>query len=187
MATLERNVVTSEEFSTFVNLPENRDRSFELIGGEIFPVVSNHFSSRMAMRIVSFIHLYLAQNDIGATTGADGGYIVGKDRYIPDIAFIRHDRFVDESIDGYITTAPDLVVEVISPSNTAQEMRLKVANYGAAGTVAWIVDEEAKTVEVYVPGAPAKVLRPGDTLDGGTALPGFQVAIDDIFRARQNT
>ena len=184
MATLERNIVTSAEFSAFVNLPENRDRNFELIGGEIVPVVSNHFSSRMAMRIASYIHMYLSQNDIGETTGADGGYIIGKDRYIPDIAFIRHDRFIDESIDGYLVVAPDLVVEVISPSNTAQEMRLKVANYGAAGTVAWIVDEDAKTIELYVPGEPGRVLRSGDTLGGGVVLPGFQVAIDEIFRSR---
>jgi Uma2 family endonuclease len=69
----------------------------------------------------------------------------------------------------------------------AIELKRRVANYGAAGTVAWIVDEEAKTIEVYVPGEPARVLRSGETLDGGAVLPGFQVTIDDIFRSRKES
>ena len=76
------------EFEAFIDLPENAERFFEFIGGEILEVPSNTYSSKIASRISGFIFMYLLQNDIGHLTGEQGGYMVFGERYAPDVAFI---------------------------------------------------------------------------------------------------
>ncbi|NOG51491.1 MAG: hypothetical protein HND48_20255 [Chloroflexi bacterium] len=60
-------------------------------------------------------------------------------------------------------------------------MRYKVTTYMAAGTVCWLVFPETRTVEVYIPGQAHKTLTEADTLDGAPVLPGFTLAVKDIF------
>jgi Uma2 family endonuclease len=175
--------MTVEEFDRFVDLPENASRLFEYIGGEVVEVVSSARSSKIALRIGYFIIGYLLQHDIGHATGADGGYRVGIERYIPDVGFISRARLPDLPDLSYIPQAPDLAVEVLSPSNSEKDMRTKVVNYLSVGTVVWVVDPEFKLVEVYQPSQPVKKVRLDDTLDGGEVLPGFTVAVKDLFQA----
>lgn len=173
--------MTVEEFDRFVDLPENADRLFEYIGGEVVEVVSSARSSKIALRIGYFITGYLLQNDIGHATGADGGYRVGGERYIPDVGFISRAHLPELPDLSYLPQAPELAVEVLSPSNTPHEMRVKIGNYLAAGTVVWLVDPDLKRVEVYAPGQPVQKIGLDGTLDGGTLLPGFALAVKDIF------
>jgi Uma2 family endonuclease len=178
--------MTVEEFDEFVLLPENVDREFEFIGGEIYEVVSNPVSSNLGSRINGFLFIYLSQNDIGYLTGADGGYMVSGERYIPDVGFISYARQPELSYtEGYNPNPPDLAVEVLSPSNEDEKMRVKIHNYQAAGTVVWLADVESQTIEVYRPGKPVLILGINDVLEGGDVLPGFKVAVKDIFAARQ--
>ncbi len=129
-----------------------------------------------------FVFMYLSRNDIGHFTGADGGYMVSGERYIPDVGFIRYDRQRELlSVEGYNPLPPDLAVEVLSPSNTDDKMRVKIANYLLAGTFVWVVDPEDKAVEVYAPGKPVKILTVDGILDGGDVLPEFTLAVKDIF------
>jgi Uma2 family endonuclease len=77
---------------------------------------------------------------------------------------------------------PDLAVEVLSASNTAQEMNRKLQEYFAAGTqLIWYVDPEAQGITVYT--APEQWIELGieDVLDGGNVLPGFQLSIRELF------
>lgn len=134
--------------------------------------------------MVTFLGMYLLTNDIGYLTGADGGYWVAGERYIPDAAFIRYSLQPELlSVDGYNPEPPDLAVEVLSPINTEREMRIKLANYRLAGTLVWLLDPEAETVEVYAPESPARLLRRGAVLEGGALLPGFALAVGEIFPA----
>ena len=55
----------------------------------------------------------------------------------------------------------------------------------AAGTVVWVVDAEQKQIEVYIPGQPVKVFSINETLEGGSVLPGFTLALNDIFPDEQ--
>jgi Uma2 family endonuclease len=188
MVTIETRRMSVEGFDEFVMLPENRDRLFEYIGGAIIEVVSNPESSKLAARLLMLMGRYFLQNDIGHVTAPDGGYTVGKDRYIPDIGFIsykKQPKLVWK--DGYITDAPDLAVEILSPSNRPEEIRVKVANYLAAGCNVWVFDGEKKRIEVYVPGQPVRILGADDTLDGGAVLPGFTLAVREIFPAAADT
>jgi Uma2 family endonuclease len=175
--------MTVEEFDRFAALPGNAERLLEYIGGEVVEVVSNQRSSSIAYRVGGFLAIYLLQSDIGFLTGADGGYMIAGERYIPDVAFVSRARQPEPSEEAYSAIPPDLVVEVLSPSNTPHDMRVKVVNYLSVGATVWVIDPDRKLVEVYRPGQPVKKIGADGTLDGGDALPGFSLAVKDIFRA----
>lgn len=172
-----------EMFDEFVRQPENADKLFEFIAGEIVEVPSNPYASQISQVIAGEIYAYLKGKNLGHLTGEAGGYMVSGERYAPDVAFIsriKQPRLVSE---GYNPNPPDLAVEVDVPSTYTSQRNLftKTVNYLAAGTVVWIVFPERKEVEVYVPGERQRVLGMNDVLDGGDILPGFQLAVKDIF------
>jgi len=117
----------------------------------------------------------------GYITGADGGYQIGDERYLPDVAFVSKARQPEPSHETYNPLPPDLAVEVLSPSDQPDVMRLKLANYLAAGTVVWVVNPETRTVEVYTPDKRAYRLGADGTLDGGEVLPGLALPVKDLF------
>jgi len=172
---------TVEEFEHFVMRPENAGKNFEFIGGEMVEVVTNSYSSQVAMQIGAQITIYVNKHRLGYVTGEAGGYRVGDERYLPDVGFISKAKQPEPPHDTYIPHAPDLAVEVISPTDTPRFLRLKVVNYLDAGTAVWLVDPETKTVEVYTPGVKAYTLDLSGTLDGGTVLPGFMLPVQAIF------
>ncbi len=174
-------LVTVEEFDRIAALPENAARRLEYIGGMVVEEVSNYYASAVASRIHGFIFVYLLQEQIGTLTGADGGYQVSGERYIPDVGFISKARQPEPPHDAYNPLPPDLAVEVMSPSDDRDTVRVKVVNYLAAGTVVWLVRPDVQTVEVYTPGQPVQRLGSEDVLTGGDILPGFEVRVGAVF------
>ncbi|HEX3052217.1 MAG TPA: Uma2 family endonuclease [Aggregatilineaceae bacterium] len=174
---------TVEEFDQFVDRPENADRLFEYIGGEIIEVPSNPYASYISGRIFRRIANFVEEHDLGFTTGEAGGYVVSGEKYAPDVAYLSKTRQSKLATEGYNPVPPNLAVEVDFPSTykSQQTLLIKVGNYLAAETVVWIVRPETKTVDVYVPGERVKILDMQGTLDGGDILPGFKLSISDIF------
>ncbi len=97
------------------------------------------------------------------------------------MAFVSKARQPEPSHDTYNPNPPDLAVEVLSPTDDLNVMRFKVAGYLAAGTTVWIVDADKKQVEIYVPGQPPARKSADETLEGGDLLPGFRLAVKEIF------
>ena len=175
--------MTSAEFDRYALLPENHDRLLEFVAGEVVELVSNPLSSNIGAILSAFISVFVMQRNLGHVTGADGGYMVGDERYIPDVAFISYQRqrtLISE--DGYNPLAPDLAVEVLSPGNTDVGMDVKIVNYLAAGTVVWRVKPLEQQIAVFIPHQPVTILTIDDTLDGGSVLPGFKLPLKEIFR-----
>jgi Uma2 family endonuclease len=162
-------------------LPENKDKHLEFIGGEIVEVVSNNFASKISARILAKISNHVEAHDLGHVTGADGGYNVSGERYMPDVGFISKKRQPKSSHDTWNPQAPDLAVEVVSPTDRTKPITDKVANYLSAGTLVWYVYPDDQEVKVYEPGQPVKTLGLNDVLDGGKVLPDFTLALKDIF------
>jgi Uma2 family endonuclease len=181
--TTPQRVMTAEDFEQFSLLPENAERRLELIEGEVTDVVSNDVSSEIAMLIGTLITMYVRAHKLGRVTGADGGYVIGNDRYIPDVAFVSSARQARASGKAYNPVAPDLAVEVLSPTDDPAAVRIKVSHYLSAGTTVWVVDPAIRRIEVYAPGLPGFIAREGDTLSGGDVLPGFSLAVSEIFPA----
>jgi Uma2 family endonuclease len=101
----------------------------------------------------------------------------------PDAAFVGAGKLSVEGIGaGWVAVAPDLVVEVLSPSETASELDEKLRDYRSAGTrLVWVIDPAKRVVSVRAADAPERWLSEGDTLDGGEVLPGFTIAVSRLF------
>ncbi len=182
--TIRDQIYTVSDFDQFVNLPENIEKLFEFIGGEIVEVPSNPYVSKIAGIILTFINLYLFDHKIGHVTGEAGGYMVAGERYAPDVAFISAARQPALVKEGYNPNPPDLAVEVVSSSRADElhNLRIKVNNYLAVGTVVWVVKPESQQVEVYIAGEAVQIFKHDATIDGGTYLPGFRLKVADIFQ-----
>ena len=102
---------------------------------------------------------------------------------VPDLSFVRADRLPQDGIGpGLLNVAPDLAVEVLSPSESASTLEERLDDYAFAGThLLWVVDPVRRTVTLIAANAPVRWLREGDTLDGGIPIPGFSCQVSDIF------
>ena len=102
----------------------------------------------------------------------------------PDVAFIAAGRVPSPRPSGHVGVRPDLAVEVTSPNDEVDELELKLADYRSAGIpLVWVVISAVRLVRVLRLDGSVTHLRDGDTLDGGTVLPGFTVAVVDLFPA----
>jgi Uma2 family endonuclease len=173
--------ISLDTFDTLIRLPENADFNFEYIGGEMLPTISDWRASEIALTIGALIRVYLFQNPIGRASGADGGYEVSGERYIPDVGFVTHEKMGDTALQAYLPFSPDLAIEVVSPTDTERKIMLKVVNYLAAQTIVWVVYPDNQEIWVHVPNQPVQILGINDTLDGGNLLPGLSIPLKMIF------
>jgi Uma2 family endonuclease len=184
MAVQLKQRTTLAEFEAFVERPENLDKRFEFIDGEIVDVPSNPYVSKIAGWILTALNLFLREHDLGHVTGADGGYVVNGEIYAPDVAYISYERQPELAQKGYNPTPPELAVEVISdPHNSAEQsnLRRKLAHYRRADVLVWVVDYEARRVEVHTPDNLVQLYDESMTLTGGSILPGFELPVKDVF------
>ena len=180
---LREKLYTAEEFWEIASLPEYDDCRVELEDGIIRKITpSTPINAVSAARVGSFLNAWVIPRDLGFVTGADGGYKLAEKRVrLPDVGFISKERL--PKIPRRFEIAPDLAVEVVSPD---EDVFKKVREYIAAGTrLVWTVNPDEKTVYVFRPadGAELRVQQFGldDTLDGGDVLPGFTLAVREIF------
>jgi Uma2 family endonuclease len=101
----------------------------------------------------------------------------------PDVAFVRAERIAEARLPtGFWPGAPDLAVEVLSPSDTADEVGEKVAEYLRAGTeLVVLVYPRTRPVGLFRPDSTARFLTEDETLALGEPLPGFTCRVADLF------
>jgi len=175
-------LLSIRDFEEYIVLPENLGKQFEYVRGEILEVVSNNYSSHIASRISYLIQKHMELHNIkGNLTGADGGYQIGDDRYMPDFGFISSARQPKPSHDAYNPLAPDLAVEVISPTDDEKKLRVKIANYLSENVTLWVVNPNDETVEIYQAGKPATILNKEQAISGAPVFPELNLAVKDIF------
>jgi len=174
---------TVAEFQEIEALPENADKTLELIAGEIVEKVASFTPSKISSRIIYHFTGYLIERPIGYVTGEAGGYIMsGEDTYNPDVGYISKERLPEEP-PREAPVPPDLAVEVKSPTDSKRKMRLKAEKYLAYGTnIVWLIFPKERMVEVYKSGEEdVENIGIDGTLDGGDILPGFTLKVRDIF------
>lgn len=173
--------MTAEELEA---LPAD-DRRYELICGELvsMPPVSFRHGGIVA-RITGELERFVRRNHLGMVASGDPGFILerGPDTVrAPDIAFVRADRLPDD-LRHFLELAPDLAVEIVSPSERMTNVRAKARAYLDAGVrLVWIVQPEGRRVSVYHADQPPRELGEGDVPDGEDVVPGFQMPLADIF------
>jgi Uma2 family endonuclease len=122
---------------------------------------------------------------VGARVTTESGYILSEDPPIlrgPDVAVVLRPRPSAGQPGGWVRGAPDVAVEVLSPSDTWSAIQEKTLDYLSAGASrVWIVDPTARTVTVQRPDGSARTLRDHETLDGEDVLVGFSVPVSELF------
>lgn len=161
---------------------------YELIKGELIKVSPppGHEHGLVAMNIAGPLFEYIKRKNLGKVYAAETGFLLEQDPdtvRAPDAAFVRRERIEKAGpVKGYWIGAPDLAVEVISPSDTVRGVEGKVAEWLASGARAvWVVSPKLHTVTVYRSLKDIVVLTENDTLDGGDVIPGFQIPVAEIF------
>lgn len=171
--------VTMSEFEEWISRPENTDRLFELINGEIIEVSPGRTSnSQIGHWIVTAVYPFCRTNGLPCyTSGGDGAYDVQGNVVAPDFAYKRTPMNED-----YPDHEPPLwVVEIVSPTDKADEIRKKRQIYIRAGILYWEIYPLSCSVDVYAPGQPTRTLDINDTLNGGDVLPGFTLLVKELF------
>ncbi len=161
---------------------------YDLIRGELqrmAPAGGEH--GEIGMMIGALLLMHARSRNLGTVFGADTGFILARQPdtlLAPDVAFVRADRLPprDQRI-GFLELAPDLVVEVISPSERPSDVAEKVRIYLAAGVrMVLFIEPRPRTITVHCSGQAPRTLNEGDALDGRDVLPGFRLPVREVFR-----
>jgi Uma2 family endonuclease len=174
------HLMTAEEL---FNLPDGPYRH-ELIKGELLTMPSPGAKhSVVSINLSAPLAVYVKAKKLGVVT-ADAGFILERnpDTVLgPDISFIRSER-ISTIPDGYLELVPDLVIEVVSPSQSRPKMERKASQWlehGAQGV--WLVNPRTRTIEVRRATGESQQLLEGDDLTGGDLVPGFRIPVSEIF------
>lgn len=159
----------------------------ELIRGVLRETVSvGRVHARIAGRIITGINNFVIPRRLGQVGGTDGGVLIEQNPDTvrePDVYFVSADRLpLDDESDGYLEVMPELVVEIVSPSDSERDVREKIAMWLDNGvSMALEVRPAERAVMVHCSGVPAVTLTGDDALDGGDVLPGFSLPLSEIF------
>lgn len=166
-------------------IKNREDRLCELVDGVLVEKVMASYESLLAGIMIHFIHGYLDQNPLGVVLAPDGLlWILPHRMRIPDVSFIRWERFPDGRLpaDRVFRVAPNLAVEILSAGNTSEEMNQKLDDYFAAGVqLVWYIDPQRRGATVYTAADQSAELGIDDCLDGGVVLPGFSLPLRTLF------
>ena len=147
---------------------------------------SGAFSSNVALELATLLVLYTREHHLGKILGADGRCVLSRNPdtvLAPDISFIRQERIVfGPAWEKFFEGAPDLVVEVTSPSDRLTVVQRKVAQFLAAGTsLAWIIQPRKRTALVYRKDGTMAVVPEDGVLDGEDVIPEFACSLGGLF------
>src|SRR6267143_149533 len=161
---------------------------YELIKGELIKVSPppGHEHGLVAMNIAGPLFEYVKTKNLGNVYAAETGYLLEEDPDTvrgADVSFVSRERIEKaKPVQGYWKGAPDLAVEVISPSDTVGRIEGKVAEWLDSGArMVWVVSPKLHIVTIYRSRTDIVTLTEKDTLDGGDVVPGFQINVAEIF------
>jgi Uma2 family endonuclease len=177
-------LMTAEEL---MRLPTGMGKRYELVQGELktmSPGGSRH--GRISVRIGGLLDQFVRAKKLGAVFGAETGFILRRNPdtvRAPDAAFVAAARIPAQGLPpGYWPGAPDLAVEVVSPDDTAAEVKAKISEYFEAGArLVWIVYPETREVVVFRSARASLGLSAQDMLEGVDVVPGFTCAVAELF------
>ena len=178
MTTQTTKLITAEELLEMGDIGR-----VELIRGEIVPMSpagSEH--GRIAGKVLRLIGSHVDSCKLGVVFAAETGFTIEREPdsvRAPDVSFVASGRYTPTP--KYFEGAPDLAVEVMSPSDRWSEVTEKIDGWLAAGCKScWVVDPKTRSITVYRPGQVVR-LRSGEMLRDEPVLPGFETTIDEVF------
>lgn len=175
-------LLTAEEYFA---LPDDGQRT-ELVRGVIVPMNMPGFRhGEVCGNIHFYLSMFVRQNRLGRTLTNDSGFVTKRNPDNvrgADVSYYSHKRVPQgQSPVGYPDAVPEIVFEVVSPSNTSRQIEVKTGEYLNAGVnVVCVVDPAYKTVNLHFPDQPMKELE-GDAALTFADLPGFTLPVSKFF------
>lgn len=165
-------------------MPDDDSVQIELDEGEIIamaPASEEH--GFVEIDLGARLHQFVKAHDLGRVYPGDTGFRLSPDTVrCPDIAFVRKERVAAVRSAGFANGAPDLAVEVLSPSNSFRQMSRKIRQYFAAGCrTVWLIHLDRREVEVFEASGADRTLTAEDVLDAPELLPGFRLRVGELF------
>jgi Uma2 family endonuclease len=180
-------VTTSTKIVADLEAMGSEAKRFEVIGGMLRPrepMGAEH--GEIEVQLLLPLGAYVLSNGLGRVYPSETHFIILDDPeelVVPDLSFVRADRLPPRGQrKGFLCLVPDLVVEVVSPSDRETKVREKIGLYQRAGVpLIWLIREPRRTVTVYPFGAASFTLRETDSLDGGDVVRGFRLPVARLF------
>jgi Uma2 family endonuclease len=183
MTIAEPKLMTADEFFC---MPDDGKR-YELVQGRLVEVGGASWrSSTVAATILILLGTFVRQHRLGKVSGADLGSKLASSPdtvRVPDVAFVRSDRFRGgKGPRGFFVGAPDLCIEVLSPTDRYPAVRRKIREYLTAGAEQiWVIDPETRSAIVHRAGGAEEEYAEDGIIDGGDLLPGFTLRLAEIW------
>jgi Uma2 family endonuclease len=170
--------------SDLANLPDN-DMRHELVAGILVSEpLPSPLHDRTFRRLLHLLEDFVEVHALGEVFG-ETGFVLARDPDTvrgPDLSFVSRERLTNFDDARFFTGAPDLAVEILSPSNRRGKMHAKVADYLAAGArLVWVVDPKRRTITTYRTLLAPRRLETCDTIGGEDVLPGLVIPLEAIF------
>lgn len=171
-----RSTMTMEEFL------ENDLEGYEYVKGELVPMAAAAIvHGEVGINLIIPLGIHVRENKLGRLYSLETTFQLGDRVVKPDIAFVSTERLSEDKLKGF-SVAPDLAVEIVSPSDKQYDVTDKALAYLKAGTrVVWVIEPIAKTVMVYRSEADFTLLNYEDTLTGEDVVEGFSCPVAELF------
>jgi Uma2 family endonuclease len=159
---------------------------YELVDGDVVTMSNSGLEhGEIGLLLGGRLIFYVREHKLGSAFDSSTGFRMQSGNVrSPDVGFIAKARLqgLKRPPKGFFEGAPDLAVEVLSPSNTLEEIHNKIVEYFENGTrLIWVINPQEYYVLVYHTSSPDVFLRVGDDLDGEDVVPGFSMAIAELF------
>jgi Uma2 family endonuclease len=181
-----KTLVSAKDYAA---LQEPEGMRYELSEGELIVTPSaSFFHNKLRDYLNARLGVFVESHGLGEVTSETDVKLVGETVRRPDVAFIRAGRLRGIDLDRVpLPVVPDLVIEIVSRNDRADDLLLKVSQYLAAGAkVVWLLYRNARLAYRYLPGKLEPEVRSaadGHTFEEPELLPGFSLPLEQIFRA----
>ena len=176
-----KTLMTIQQFEA---LSEKEGVRYELDAGVLISVLAspslfhNIIRDRLGMRL----YLFVNERKLGLISWQTDFQLSENTVRIPDLSFVRAERLEGWDTRERLRGAPDLAIEIASPSDTPDDLARKAQQYLSAGARAvWVLYPEARLAYLYRPGGHIEVREDSQALDNAELLPGFSVGLSEIF------
>lgn len=146
---------------------------------------AGHWHGNVGAELTAHLHAWVRPRRLGRVYGADTGFVLTRDPdtvLAPDGAFVRTERVPPRRDPGFFAGAPDVAIEVMSPSDARRQVVAKAQLFLAHGaSEVWVVDPARETITLFGRTAEPLVLQRADMLTGHGALTGFTLPLDELF------
>jgi Uma2 family endonuclease len=181
-------MVTTRHITAAELFDLGEDAPYVLIEGELVEVMSpqGRLHGNVLLKLSSMLDTEIVDPGTGELLVGDVGFVLARNPdtvLAPDLAFVRAERLANAG-DGYLEFAPDLAIEVVSPSNSLAEIARKVELYLRYGSSeVWVVRPRQREIVIHRANATETVVRDGESFSS-PLFPGKAIALSRVFPPR---